>query len=107
MPALSSDVCSRSEEHTSELQSHSHLVCRLLLEKKSISRPPEDLYPFHAPARRVLPLFFALRLSNTPSLFFPVLSSAFRRLSLRMPLRLTALHPPPPPPGCSIPRVAS
>src|SRR3954449_13636594 len=23
-----------SEEHTSELQSHSHLVCRLLLEKK-------------------------------------------------------------------------
>src|SRR6266571_4643961 len=25
---------SRSEEHTSELQSHVHLVCRLLLEKK-------------------------------------------------------------------------
>src|SRR5256886_13649707 len=25
---------SRSEEHTSELQSQSHLVCRLLLEKK-------------------------------------------------------------------------
>src|SRR3954449_13640223 len=25
----------RSEEHTSELQSHSHLVCRLLLEKKN------------------------------------------------------------------------
>src|SRR3954449_9371438 len=25
----------RSEEHTSELQSHSHLVCRLLLEKKT------------------------------------------------------------------------
>src|SRR4051795_6786468 len=29
---------SRSEEHTSELQSHSHLVCRLLLEKKKGSR---------------------------------------------------------------------
>src|SRR5437588_1633108 len=28
------DVFSRSEEHTSELQSHSDLVCRLLLEKK-------------------------------------------------------------------------
>src|SRR5437588_998673 len=28
----------RSEEHTSELQSHSDLVCRLLLEKKK--RPP-------------------------------------------------------------------
>src|SRR5690625_5502665 len=27
----------RSEEHTSELQSRGHLVCRLLLEKKSIS----------------------------------------------------------------------
>src|SRR5439155_24803080 len=30
---------SRSEEHTSELQSRGHLVCRLLLEKKK-SRPP-------------------------------------------------------------------
>src|SRR5438132_3909248 len=27
----------RSEEHTSELQSHSDLVCRLLLEKKNAS----------------------------------------------------------------------
>src|SRR5947207_9150641 len=27
-------ACGRSEEHTSELQSHSDLVCRLLLEKK-------------------------------------------------------------------------
>src|SRR2546430_11312240 len=28
------DWCKRSEEHTSELQSQSNLVCRLLLEKK-------------------------------------------------------------------------
>src|SRR5260221_2857915 len=28
------EVAGRSEEHTSELQSHSDLVCRLLLEKK-------------------------------------------------------------------------
>src|SRR2546430_5068526 len=28
--------CQRSEEHTSELQSQSNLVCRLLLEKKKI-----------------------------------------------------------------------
>src|SRR5438034_4009948 len=28
--------CDRSEEHTSELQSHSDLVCRLLLEKKKV-----------------------------------------------------------------------
>src|SRR5690625_7839663 len=27
-------LCPRSEEHTSELQSRGHLVCRLLLEKK-------------------------------------------------------------------------
>src|SRR5207253_8006639 len=27
-------ACDRSEEHTSELQSRGHLVCRLLLEKK-------------------------------------------------------------------------
>src|SRR5690625_6815118 len=29
----------RSEEHTSELQSRGHLVCRLLLEKKNTRRP--------------------------------------------------------------------
>src|SRR6266478_4479256 len=29
-------ACHRSEEHTSELQSQSNLVCRLLLEKKKI-----------------------------------------------------------------------
>src|SRR5690625_6040580 len=38
----------RSEEHTSELQSRGHLVCRLLLEKKNRSRGlacrgPEEL----------------------------------------------------------------
>ena len=31
---VNSNENSRSEEHTSELQSHSDLVCRLLLEKK-------------------------------------------------------------------------
>src|SRR5260221_8059939 len=30
----SQNIKTRSEEHTSELQSHSDLVCRLLLEKK-------------------------------------------------------------------------
>src|SRR5438034_6262609 len=32
----------RSEEHTSELQSHSDLVCRLLLEKKKESLPTQQ-----------------------------------------------------------------
>src|SRR5436190_15100298 len=48
----------RSEEHTSELQSHSDLVCRLLLEKKKDSeevcdracfRSFSDVYPPHVP----------------------------------------------------------
>src|SRR2546430_7811715 len=33
-PALVACLAERSEEHTSELQSQSNLVCRLLLEKK-------------------------------------------------------------------------
>src|SRR5262249_58703061 len=32
----------RSEEHTSELQSLTNLVCRLLLEKKKKNRPPSS-----------------------------------------------------------------
>src|SRR5258708_24916829 len=32
-------IAARSEEHTSELQSPDHLVCRLLLEKKKQSIP--------------------------------------------------------------------
>src|SRR5260370_24258663 len=33
----------RSEEHTSELQSHLNLVCRLLLEKKTVAHLHERL----------------------------------------------------------------
>src|SRR5690242_20990421 len=39
----------RSEEHTSELQSHVNLVCRLLLEKKkktkTTNNPPLNIHP--------------------------------------------------------------
>src|SRR5690348_18006366 len=35
-PALARKLLARSEEHTSELQSPVHLVCRLLLEKKKL-----------------------------------------------------------------------
>src|SRR5258708_17156512 len=39
----------RSEEHTSELQSPDHLVCRLLLEKKkNESSSPSDSFQSHA-----------------------------------------------------------
>src|SRR5256886_11586854 len=36
---VSARLCIRSEEHTSELQSQSNLVCRLLLEKKKAYTP--------------------------------------------------------------------
>src|SRR5688572_31731109 len=39
MAPASLDFGGRSEEHTSELQSQSNLVCRLLLEKKKIISP--------------------------------------------------------------------
>src|SRR5688572_32710021 len=41
----------RSEEHTSELQSQSNLVCRLLLEKKK-NTPPNTCLDTHAPSTR-------------------------------------------------------
>src|ERR1041385_9279641 len=43
-----SSARSRSEEHTSELQSRLHLVCRLLLEKKHKNTP---MLPASPPAR--------------------------------------------------------
>src|SRR5260370_19327586 len=42
---------SRSEEHTSELQSHLNLVCRLLLEKKKTAKAA----PPSCPLRHVRP----------------------------------------------------
>src|SRR5207244_11323141 len=40
------DRASRSEEHTSELQSPDHLVCRLLLEKKKIMNNKQPYYTY-------------------------------------------------------------
>src|SRR2546428_5934475 len=42
----------RSEEHTSELQSRSDLVCRLLLEKKNRCRPSPGSSDRRSPTRR-------------------------------------------------------
>src|SRR5438034_6138998 len=39
-PRRAAWLAARSEEHTSELQSHSDLVCRLLLEKKKQNTEP-------------------------------------------------------------------
>src|SRR3989304_2392680 len=49
----------RSEEHTSELQSRLHLVCRLLLEKKKTQgarRVPQPQLGAHRSAPRARPL---------------------------------------------------
>src|SRR5258708_16738941 len=50
---------SRSEEHTSELQSPDHLVCRLLLEKKNRQEFPRDQRPplssHHEPLAHIAP----------------------------------------------------
>src|SRR5476649_1149651 len=72
----------RSEEHTSELQSHSYLVCRLLLEKKKTRQsighhsPKDD--PQHTilitrePRLSIHCLFFFLMIRRPPrSTLFP------------------------------------
>src|SRR5439155_2686538 len=45
-PAACSSAMGRSEEHTSELQSRGHLVCRLRLEKKQSSSDNPTVYNF-------------------------------------------------------------
>ena len=44
----------RSEEHTSELQSHSALVCRLLLEQKTPRTSSARLLPTNVPPYHVI-----------------------------------------------------
>src|SRR5438309_5329297 len=44
-PTATTNTRSRSEEHTSELQSQFHLVCRLLLEKKKKTKHTHSTYP--------------------------------------------------------------
>src|SRR2546430_11783588 len=61
----------RSEEHTSELQSQSNLVCRLLLEKKKTSHDASTYTrlpwnsPYHLPRRPTL-LQSTPQTSDTP-----------------------------------------
>src|SRR5687768_18205228 len=52
-PAIS-NATPRSEEHTSELQSRLHLVCRLLLEKKKKTMNIADTAAIHSPNRKSL-----------------------------------------------------
>src|SRR3954465_7862523 len=68
MPSSACKKCARSEEHTSELQSHDNLVCRLLLEKNTTP------LPVHHPARharsRLTPLPITPRAEARASTMF-------------------------------------
>src|SRR5256884_700227 len=82
----------RSEEHTSELQSRLHLVCRLLLEKKKISPTTNP-----RPSLKTLRSAYASSMSHsTPS----QTSISYTRLTVVSP---TPMLPPAPRSSASIP----
>src|SRR5260370_31766452 len=58
--AVENQLSDRSEEHTSELQSHLNLVCRLLLEKKK--KPPSM-----TKCRHRAPLSTRMNIISSPS----------------------------------------
>src|SRR5258708_21180010 len=59
-------VLTRSEEHTSELQSPDHLVCRLLLEKKKKQCEKQNPQVGHtSPAPRCTGAFIPDRISDS------------------------------------------
>src|SRR2546429_7341104 len=69
------DSYARSEEHTSELQSPRHLVCRLLLEKKKIhARPPLKpiIYLISNTLHKPYPLRVSLKLHNAALIFISI-----------------------------------
>src|SRR5690348_18224151 len=76
------DMGPRSEEHTSELQSPVHLVCRLLLEKKKtirLSRATPPSIPPHLPTAsrtKLLALPHAAIGLLTPSTAAPAMASS-------------------------------
>src|SRR2546421_2823942 len=77
---------SRSEEHTSELQSRSDLVCRLLLEKKNTERHEIGLQDcYHIRDRfHQKELWQNLRLSVEKALQVPITSQNLPRLHERL-----------------------
>src|SRR5476649_353871 len=83
---------SRSEEHTSELQSHSDLVCRLLLEKKKTSIMSSKLTPWSSTNKSKL-LPHSRRADwleiSSPSCVFRDPAPTFFFLMIRRPPRST------------------
>src|SRR5438876_5434872 len=56
----------RSEEHTSELQSPVHLVCRLLLEKKKKNCPKKKLLHPNSINFNILQIYYLQYLHTSP-----------------------------------------
>src|SRR5688572_8905204 len=80
------DQDARSEEHTSELQSQSNLVCRLLLEKKknharSAPTPRGDQIEHHLPD--VLTVIRSLRLAHVPLVRLSMVGFVSPRIAAR------------------------
>src|SRR2546429_6310154 len=89
--AFEGDDLLRSEEHTSELQSRLHLVCRLLLEKKNITDfPPHSVMSSVAsPYSYIAPDSASSSHLNNSSPAPPSSACALRRC---MRAALTTLH---------------
>src|SRR3989449_1296707 len=60
-PELRDDHVGRSEEHTSELQSRLHLVCRLLLEKKKKTDRQAAVYNLIVTVQSIVSLPYTVR----------------------------------------------
>src|SRR5579862_2650414 len=83
----------RSEEHTSELQSQFHIVCRLLLEKKKHPAPPARPSSAHPStpdrARPRSPGGCTAGTASPPSMSTSCRSALFFFLMIRRPPRST------------------
>src|SRR5260370_9711559 len=81
----------RSEEHTSELQSHLNLVCRLLLEKKKKKKQLLTSRMTKLPAllKRISNRFLLLTRLN-PALFITPLRSLYSRITISLHMSLHA-----------------
>src|SRR3954466_9078540 len=96
MPSSACKTSARSEEHTSELQSHDNLVCRLLLEKKTMQTACTSPYLVctsrseESSASNI----FCMPMSRTCWIWFLVYSFFF--LKKRAPPEFPPFPPPPP-----------
>src|SRR2546429_5814263 len=84
-PEATSIPPERSEEHTSELQSRLHLVCRLLLEKKktqasvaaALPADPPTCAPISSGITHCCPLRLPSYAPATPSVIVHIVSLSF------------------------------